>query len=218
MFELNDIANSRSVINISGISKNIKKECNTNKLPDKAPKLHILPAISRLTKKEKNKSSKNRAEVKHQLLENIQTGNPNFNIKKMEIRQNQIKTVKLLSNVKKRGTLQEDEEQDFDSEIQEIIEILRNALMNINSDGETRELHSAVNVFVKSGFQTFKEHRKHIEKAILHIDSHKLLNNEAKIVSIIRSKINKLNEINSIKSLGTKEVNTVKTKNVTLSR
>ena len=90
--------------------------------------------------------------------------------------------------------------------------------MNMNSDGETRELHSAVHVFIKSGFQTFKEHRKHIEKAMLHINSHNLLNEEAKTVNLIRNKINKLNEINSIKSLRNKEVSVVKTKNFTVGR
>ena len=65
----------------------------------------------------------------------------------------------------------------------------------------------------------FKEHRKHIEKAMLHINSQKLLKEQAKIVNFIRSKINKLNEINSIKSLGTKEVTINKTKDVaTISR
>ena len=212
MFELNDIANTASLLNISGISRNFKKECNTKRLPNKTPKLHILPAILRITKKNK-KEKKPQEEIKSQLLKNIQ-GDASI-----KAHTKKINTAKLLPKSKKRGTLQEDEEQDFDAEIQEIIELLRNAIININSDGETRELHSAVNVFVKSGFQKFKEHRKHIEKAMLHINSQKLLKEQAKIVNFIRSKINKLNEINSIKSLRTKEVTINKTKDVaTISR
>jgi hypothetical protein len=148
----------------------------------------------------------------------VQTGNPNFNTQKAEARPKQIHAVKLLPHSTKRGTLQEHEEQNFDTEIQEIIEILRNALMNINSDGETHELHSAVNVFIKSGFQTFKEHRKHIEKAMLHINSQKLLKEQARIISIIRSKINKLNEINSIKNLRNKKVKNTKEKDFKVNR
>ncbi len=212
MFELKYIANTASLLNISGISRNFKKECNTKRLPNKTPKLHILPAILRITKKNK-KEKKPQEEMKSQLLKNIQS---DASIKTLP---QKISTAKLLPLAKKRGTLQEYEEHNFDAEIHEIIELLRNAIININSDGETRELHSAVNVFVKSGFQKFKEHRKHIEKAILHINSHNLLNEEAKIVNFIRSKINKLNEINSIKSLGTKEVKATKTKDVaTISR
>jgi len=203
MLEFENFINVASLFNVDRISKNIKKECNTKKLPHKTPKLHIIPAILRLTKKEKKSKHESREEMKSQLLENIQTGGKNSKTQHPK----QI-----------HGTLQEDEKQDFDSEIQEIIEILRNALMNMNSDGETRELHSAVNVFVKSGFQTFKEHRKHIEKAMLHINSQKLLNEEAKTVNLIRSKINKLNEINSIKSLGTKEMKVNKAKDFTASR
>ena len=215
MFEFDNFTNVASSLNIGGISRNVKKQCNTKKLPDKTPKLHIIPAILRITKKNK-KEKKPQEEITSQLLENIQTGGKNF--KNQNTNPKQIKTVKLLQHSTKRGTLQEHEEQNFDTEIQEIIEILRNALMNMNSDSETRELRSAVNVFIKSGFQTFKEHRKHIEKAILRINSHNISNEQAKIVNIIRSKINKLNEINSIKSLRNKEVNTVKTKNFIVGR
>ena len=216
MLKFENFINTTSVFNLVGIPKNIKKQCNTKKLPDKTPKLHIITAILRLTKKIKKAKKENREEMKSQILENVQTGNPNLNIKKTETRPKKVIAFKLLP--KTHGTLQEYEEDNFDSEIQEIIEILRNALMNMNSDSETRELHSAVNIFVKNGSQTFKEHRKHIEKAILHINSHNISNEQAKIVNIIRSKINKLNEINSIKNLQNKEVKVIKEKNSTISR
>jgi|GEM_PF-4415813 len=216
MLEFENFINVASLFNVDRISKNIKKECNTKKLPHKTPKLHIIPAILRITKKNK-KEKKPQEEMKYQLLENIQTGDKNSKTQHPK----QIHAAKLLPKSKKHRklyTLYEYEEQDFDSEIQEIIEILRNALMNMNSDGETRELHSAVNVFVKSGFQKFKEHRKHIEKAMLHINSQKLLKEQARIISIIRSKINKLNEINSIKNLRNKKVKNTKEKDFKVNR
>ena len=101
MFEFENFINVASLFNINRISKNIKKECNTKKLPHSTPKLRVIPAILRLTKKEKKSKHESREEMKFQLLEHMALPKSNFNnIHKTETRQTQIKTVKLLPHSK----------------------------------------------------------------------------------------------------------------------
>ncbi len=220
MFKLENLIGVPSIINFKGIILNHVKECDIKKLPHKTPRIKIITAILRLTSKRIKKPKKPQEKTKNQLLENLPSANVNMQtiVEKSTPKIHKRIATQLPRVAKIYNSLHDYEDQDFDSEVQEIIEILRNALANMNSGGETRALHSAVGVFIKSGFQTFKEHRKHIESMMLHINAQKLLTKELVVMNVIRISINRLNEINAIYRLNKKEMKAGSKQNVIISR
>ncbi len=234
MFKLENLIGVPSVISLKGVAEQFIKECDIKKLPHKTPRIKIITAVLRLTKAVKKPKKEKKEQIQVQLLPSVpssqvnvasEVAKPIVNLKK------RLQRTKAKIHASKNTSLHDYEDQDFDSEIEEVIEILRNALSNMSSDGETRELHSAVSAFVKSGFQTFKEHRKHIEKAMLHINAQKLLkrnldvaerrrlNKNLAIVNLVKSQVNRLNAINAIENLNKHKVSEKKKKEEpTLSR
>ena len=190
-----------SIIDLNNIVENATSHCDLNKIQLKSVKVRLLSAIKKIQISKSNSQelaselgSQNNA---RQLLNNL-TLPINNSTEKSKKTKNKNNVPKAFVIKKGSKLLDNDDQEDFHSEIDEIIEILLNTVIELNSDAATKKVCSAIDSFVKNGFKSFKEHRKHIEKEISHIYPHTVSSLHFQTLNIVKSKINRLNEINSL--------------------